>query len=177
MVDEPDAPLEEASLLRHEPAASAMLESRVVAALREDGLIRARSTWTRPARIAASLLIFAAGAVLGRHVSFAVPPSVPAPARYLLLLAGDVTPADGSTRAIEYGEWARGLSAQGIPVSGDELTSHAELVTNRTATFPDLTSVGGYFLIEASDDATAAALARTCPHIRYGGSIVVRRLK
>ena len=37
--------------------------------------------------------------------------------------------------------------------------------------------LGGYFLIEASDDAAAAALARTCPHIKYGGSIVVRRVQ
>jgi hypothetical protein len=96
-----------------------------------------------------------------------------------LLLAGDVTPAaDGSTRAAEYGEWARSLSARGIAVSGDELTSHAELVTNaRAAAFPDLTSVGGYFIVEAADDGAAAALAHTCPHIKYGGSIVVRRVQ
>lgn len=63
-------------------------------------------------------------------------------------------------------------------MSGDELSSHAEIVANEGGvTLPDLTSAGGYFLIAASDDASAAALARTCPHIKYGGSIVVRRVQ
>ena len=66
--------------------------------------------------------------MVGHYVSFTAPQAAPAQARYLLLLAGDVTPAaDGSSRAAEYGEWARSLSARGIAVSGDELTSHAEI--------------------------------------------------
>ena len=185
MDNEPDSPLEETARLREKPVPPAKLESRVVAALRAEGLIRARPVWSLPAgpaRIAASLLIFVAGAVAGR----AVPPewftdrqAASTQPRYLLFLAGDVIPAaDGSSRAAEYGEWARSLIARGVAVSGDELRSHAEIVTNnRTATFPDLASVGGYFLIEASDDTTAAALARTCPHVKYGGSIVVRRVQ
>jgi hypothetical protein len=65
-----------------------------------------------------------------------------------------------------------------VRVSGDELTSHAEVVSNSGATrFPDLSSVGGYFIIEAADDGSAAAIAHTCPHIKYGGSIVVRRMQ
>jgi hypothetical protein len=182
MANEPDTPLDEAVRLRQEPVPPPLLESRVVAALRADGLIRTGSVWSWPATVAASLLIFLAGATVGRSLpleSAGAPQSIPDRPRYLLLLAGDVTPAaDGSTRAAEYGEWARSLSARGIAVSGDELTSHAELVTNaRAAAFPDLTSVGGYFIIEAADDGAAAALAHTCPHIKYGGSIVVRRVQ
>ena len=181
MDNEPDTPLEDTALLRQEPVPPPMLESRVVAALRADGLIRGRETWSWWAKIAASLLIFATGAVIGRYIRPAqtASNSAPAQARYLLLLAGDVTPAaDGSSRAAEYGEWARSLSKRGIKVSGDELTSHAELVTNaRSATFPGLASVGGYFIIEAKDDGAAAAVAHSCPHVRYGGSIVVRRIQ
>lgn len=182
MVNETDGPLEEASDLRHAPIAPPMLEARVVAALRADGLIRADSGRSRFIRIAASLLIFAAGATLGRLVAPATPTSPgpnSSPARYLLLLAGDETPAaDGSSRAAEYGAWARSLGARGIAVSGEELAGHAEVVSHRpAATFPDVASVGGYFLIEADNDAAAAALARTCPHVKYGGSIVVRRIR
>ena len=181
MDNEPESLLPEATPLSGSPVAPATLEPRVVAALRADGLIRSRSLWSQPMRIAASLLIFAAGALAGRYVSpesFLTPRPNPS-SRYLLLLAGDVTPAaDGSSRADEYGAWARSLAARGIAVSGEELSSHAEVVTHKASlTFPDLSSVGGYFVIEASDDAAAAALARTCPHIKYGGSIVVRRVQ
>ncbi len=181
MDSESDAPLKEAASLRQEPIPPPMLESRVVAAMRADGLIRTGSLWSRPARIAASMLIFVAGAMVGHAAPrewFVSPPTATQP-KYLLLLAGDVTPAaDGSTRAVEYGAWARSLTARGIAVSGEELSSQAEIVaTERGVTFPDLTSVGGYFLIAASDDGAAAAVARTCPHIKYGGSIVVRRVQ
>lgn len=179
--DAPRLSLEDAASLREAPVPPAPLESRVVAALRADGLIRTGSAWSWPAKIAASLLIFVTGAVVGHYAPLAqdAPQSSAASLRYLLLLAGDVAPAaDGSTRAAEYGEWARSLSARGIAVSGDELTSHAEIVTStRKATFPDLSSVGGYFIIEAADDGMAAALAHTCPHVKYGGSVIVRRVK
>ena len=135
MDNEPDTPLEEAARLREEPVPPAMLESRVVAALarrwpdshalglvficmaREDRRITSDLRHGRDRR--------------PLRVATVAPQAAPAQPRYLLLLAGDVTPAaDGSTRAAEYGEWARGLGARGIAVSGDELTSHAELVTN-----------------------------------------------
>jgi hypothetical protein len=187
MDNEPEPPSQEASpllleRLREQPVPPPMLEARVVGALHADGLIRSGSAWSWPVKIAASLLIFFMGAIAGRSVPqewFAAPRPAQSQPRYLLLLANDVTPAtDGSSRAAEYGEWARSLAGRGIAVSGDELTSQAEIVANeRGTTFPDLTSVGGYFLIEASDDASAAALARTCPHVKYGGSIVVRRLQ
>ena len=181
MHNEPESPLEETARLREEPAPPATLESRVVAALRADGLIRTGRGWSWPARIAASLLIFVTGAVVGHYVPVGrgAPRAATAQPRYLLLLAGDVTPAaDGSSRAAEYGEWARGLSTRGIGVSGDELTGHVAIVTTtRTATFQELASVGGYFIVEAADDQAAAELARTCPHFKYGGSIVVRRVQ
>ena len=181
MDNEPDLPLEDTERLRNGPVPPAMLESRVVEALRNDGLIRTRAIWSWPARIAASLLLFVTGAFVGHYASLArtAPQPAPVQSRYLLLLAGDVAPAaDGSSRAEEYGAWARSLSARGIKVSGDELTSHAEVVSNsRAARFQDLASVGGYFIIEAADDGSAAALAHTCPHIKYGGSIVVRRIQ
>jgi hypothetical protein len=46
----------------------------------------------------------------------------------------------------------------------------------RGSAFPELSAAGGFFLIEAESDADAAALARTCPHVKYGGSVVVRRV-
>ena len=36
--------------------------------------------------------------------------------------------------------------------------------------------VGGYFLIRASSYDVAVEIARTCPHLRYGGRIEVRQV-
>lgn len=181
MDNEPEAPLDETAALGHGPDVPAALEARVVGALRAEGLIRTRGLSPLVMRIAASLLIFVGGAIAGRFAWPETSPQRPsdAPARYLLLLAGDVTPAaDGSTRAAEYGEWARSVAARGIAVSGEELSTHAQVVSQKpSATFPDLSSAGGYFLISAADDAEAVSLARTCPHVKYGGSIVVRRVQ
>lgn len=180
MDSEPEIPPDQLADLRRELHAPPTLEGRVVAALKAEGLIRAgASTWSRLAMIAAALLVFTAGAAAGHLLSRSSPVVLrPAQARYLLLLAGDVTPAaDGSSRAAEYGQWARSLAARNIAVSGEELTSHAEIVALGPASaLPDLASVGGYFLLEADDDAAAAALARTCPHVKYGGSVIVRRV-
>jgi hypothetical protein len=181
MDNEQEQPLEEVDELRRGPAPSPALESTVIDALRQEGLIRTNPVPSWLARIAASLMVFALGAAAGHYLLPEIdrPQGAPARPRYMLLLTGDVAPPlDGSTRAIEYGNWARSLGDQGISISGDELSSHVEVVSNQAdARFPDLTSVGGYFVIEASDDVAAAALARTCPHIRYGGSIVIRRIQ
>jgi hypothetical protein len=39
------------------------------------------------------------------------------------------------------------------------------------------TQIAGFFLIRAKDDRTALEIARTCPHLRYGGSIVIRQIE
>ena len=36
--------------------------------------------------------------------------------------------------------------------------------------------VGGYYIIEAADYAAAIEIARTCPHLHYGGRIEVREI-
>jgi hypothetical protein len=167
--------------MNDETRASDALEARVLTSLRAEGLVRT-SRWRRHlAHLAAAVAIFVAGAAAGQLAgvrSAPAPPDTAATPRYLLLLAGDVTPAaDGSSRADEYGAWARSLAARRIPVRGDELSDRAITVSTRpAAAFPELSSVGGYFLIQAADDAEAEALARTSPHVKYGGSVVIRRV-
>jgi hypothetical protein len=39
------------------------------------------------------------------------------------------------------------------------------------------TGLAGYFLIRAVDRRTALEIARSCPHVRYGGRIVVREIE
>jgi hypothetical protein len=51
-----------------------------------------------------------------------------------------------------------------------------QVLTAADTASPILSRVGvsGYFVIEAETWEQAAALARTCPHLRYGGRIVLR---
>jgi hypothetical protein len=178
-IEPPDGPIEGIDSLRQGPAPPADLESRVLAAARSGGLVRGSRWPARLAQLAAAIVLFAAGAAAGRFLLG--PPAGPAdaqpPGRYLLLLAGDVTPsADGDTRASEYGAWARGLAERGIAIEGEELTERAAVVSPRGSAFPELSTVGGFFLIEAESAEAAAALARSCPHVKYGGSVVIRKV-
>jgi hypothetical protein len=66
-------------------------------------------------------------------------------------------------------------------VGGEELAEPALLVgeSGGATARPDQGGerIGGYFLIRAADDAAALALARSCPHLRHGGRIEVRRIR
>jgi hypothetical protein len=177
--DPTEGPIGDLGTLRQGPLPPADLEARVLAAARSGGLIRGPRWRARWVQLAAAALLFLAGAATGRLLIVPPAPTSDArtPARYLLLLAGDVTPSpDGDTRATEYGAWARGLAERGIAIDGEELTDHAAVVSPRGSTFRELSAVGGFFLIEAESDEAAAALARTCPHVKYGGSVVVRKV-
>ena len=147
------------------------LEDRVVAALRREALIVPvmRRHWT--GRVAAAALLIAllvAGPMLVRPGTAERPGNM-----YMLALySGDayVAAAPG-VRASEYGRWARSR-AQAV-VEGAELTGRPALLGSAT----DPGSVlSGYFIVRASDDADALAIARTVPHLRHGGTVVVRRV-
>jgi len=94
----------------------------------------------------------------------------------LLLYAGDETPATPSQRD-EYSAWAQSIAAQGTTISGFELVEPSEQI----AVLPDTPGSvpppqpRGFFVVRARDLADAQRIAATCPHLRYGGQIVLRR--
>lgn len=169
--------------LRSHPHPPPELEDRVVTAVRSAGGMRSRPSPGRMWFIAvAATAIFAAGVGAGRTWLM---PTTDAPAgrtRYLLLLAGDVAPAaNGSSRSEEYSDWARTVHAAGVTIRGAELSPVAKLVgAEGSATAArDLTaleSVGGYFIVEVETEADAVRLAESCPHVKYGGAIQIRKL-
>lgn len=86
---------------------------------------------------------------------------------YVLLLSPGteyLTPAPGhlEERRSEYGRWADSLAHLGKL----DLEGHLE---------PPGDVVDGLFIIRAANDADAARIAATCPHIKYRGHIEVRR--
>jgi hypothetical protein len=156
----------------HEIAPAETLEDRVVAALRDRGLIGRR----RPARAArlalaaaAAVILVAAGYGLGVWHAQPRPAAAPAGPRFVLLLHDTPsTRSPGVPQQVlvdEYRNWARGVSAEGHAITGEKLKD------------VDGHTLGGFFIVEAPTLEAARAIADSCPHVRYGGRIDVREIE
>lgn len=168
--------------LREKPYPPEALEDRVIAALRRRGMLRG-GTASRPGlrlflRLAASLLLVGGGALAGFRLA-----SVPRPPigeRFVLLLyegADFHAPAEGEEagRVDEYRTWARRLGRSGVLMSGEKLKD-GERVLGGSSPEPGRGTIGGYFVISARDASRAEEIASSCPHLRHGGSIVIRQI-
>ncbi len=178
MQDEPLTPEEQAALaaLRREASPPPHLEDRVVAGLRDAGALRldgsGSTLWRRwLLRAVAAVVLLASGVVLGRATMG--PSSSPGSASYLLLLYGDASLSGKSEQLLyaEYAAWADGLRNRRQLIAAERLRPEARVVGDPTAT---RTPPVGFFLIHAESFEAAAATAAACPHIKYGGTIVVR---
>lgn len=145
------------------------LRSEIAAELRRQRLLRRRRL---PLAVAAAVAVVATAAIFlmvrpQRHAE--------ARANYILLLY-ESPEFKGGSRA-EYGEWARQMRP--LIVGGEELAGGSVLALAGASTpLPQSTSrLAGYFLVGANDDASAARVARACPHLRHGGAIVLRRIR
>ena len=158
------------------------LEEATVGALRERGLVR-----PMPRRLAAALGLVAVAATLVVAVGWSMMHrSAPAPAphaspRFVLLLYAGADPIAGTAdlRRREYSQWARDVAAGGAAISGEELSSEEDArdvpppQDGQPATGP---LPRGFFVVSAPDLDRALQIASTCPHLRYGGRIVVKRI-
>ena len=150
------------------------VEDATLASLRERGLVyprrrRAIAMWTAAA--AAAIVALAAWLVLARTTPPADGP------RFVLLLYAGSDPVGGTAdvRRQEYGAWARDLASRGVQVSGEELSEESAALgaTNAAA---EAALPRGFFVIRADDLEAAQRIASTCPHLRYGGRIVIKRV-
>jgi len=191
-----------ASLEREAPP-PAGAEERVVAELASRGAFAGRPGTSRGPNIsrsprarvsaaaataAAALLVFGAGIVVGRSAgsgrapaasSAGIAPADAASPRFALFLL-DEPPggaAEETERVAEYKRWASSLPGGGRVVSGEKLGDEARLLSPAapvsTAADP-ASALRGYFVIRAPDLARALEVARTCPHLKRGGRILVR---
>lgn len=163
------------------------LEDATVASLVSRGLLRGR----RPRRRALEWGLVAAAAValfVGGYFTGQGGRGMPAPdlPRFLLLLYEgpeyrDIPPGREAERVREYGRWAAERGALGQLESGEKLSDDGGLRIETdgsvSSTPPSSeTRLTGFFMIRAPDDRSALEIARTCPHVRYGGSIVIREI-
>lgn len=176
--------------LPREAAPPAQLEDATVAALAARGLLRpaARTRGIHPwLALVASLLLFVGGLVIGR---LGGPPRQPEdgwPRFALFLYEGpeyDQPPLEGMAQRVEeYVAWATEKRDNGVVEGGEKLREGTDLAiepdgsTGEVAAVPGASRLAGYFIVQAEDRRAAAEIARTCPHVRYGGRIVIREIE
>jgi len=78
-----------------------------------------------------------------------------------------------AARVEEYSSWARAQAGSGSLLAGEKLKDE-ERVLSAPGAHEGPTRATGYFVVAAPDLEGAVAVARTCPHLRHGGGIVVR---
>ena len=161
------------------------LEERVVGTLRARGLLRGTDgrprrslapRWAWPVAIAAGLLLFVGGFALGRRPAAA--PGAGLNQYTLLLYEGPgFNPAGTAEPALvkEYTAWAGELAGRGRLVGGEKLGAEAWSLGNDAGAAT--AGPTGYFVIAAQDRDEALAIARTCPHLRHGGTVSVRPIE
>jgi hypothetical protein len=165
------------------------LEDATVAALGARGLLRrpaARPGVSPWLALAASLALFAGGLAVGRSGGITSPPA-DGRSRFALFLYEDSdysqpSPGGMEARVQEYVAWASEPRENGSVEGGEKLRDEpgAVVATGRVTAEPapgGEPRLAGYFLVRAADRAAALEIARTCPHLRYGGSIVVREIE
>jgi hypothetical protein len=151
------------------------LEDRVAADLRAAGAFTPRRPRSRAwaVAVAAAVLLFAAGFATARMASRSDDSTTP---RFLLLLyGGDTTSAaDLAARVAEYGAWADAEEDAGRLVVAEKLDSGRLVLGPESRVPPADTEPSGFFLIRAESLDAARAAATSNPHLRYGGTIVIR---
>jgi len=179
--DEPEVELtaaERAALmaLPREVAPPPFLERRVLTALQGgEAVRRGNPRWRALAALAAGAGLFFGGLWLGsRRVAPPAPPE--RVERYVLLLLEDpgFAPAASENALVaEYRDWAAGLRQRGLLELGEKLAEPAMLLPD-AAVAPS--RVAGLFILRATSADEAAEIARSCPHLRHGGRIELRRI-
>jgi hypothetical protein len=155
------------------------LERRVVDALKARGLIRPRRSFPTFA-VAAALAVFACGVGLGRATVAPIAPADRGARVFALLLhrGTDVarTPEAVQDRVREYGQWARDLRARGQMIGGEKLKPTAAVHLGAPKAPEASDSLQGFFLVRARTLEDAERIARSCPHLRHGGTITLREV-
>ena len=167
----------------------AALEARVESSLIAAGLLRGgrgRRDWRAPLLVAltAGIACFAAGFGIGtaRHsVDRGGPSDSRNTARFALLLYGAPLAQTSPSDVEEHKRWAARLATEGHSIYGEKLASGGGSLlpspAGATPINPPDSALQGFFVVSARSEAEAIEVARSSPHYRHGGRVVVRRIE
>lgn len=179
--------------LRQHPSPPPALEERIVDALKAKQLIVSTPGGTSmKMQYAINAAIAIAAMAVGLAAGHRMDSPSPEPAaavtgdQYALLLYEnddyrDPKPGGMEARIAEYSQWAREIAGTGRYVAGEKLTDDALLLMpdgarDRTIPAAEVGKLKGFFIISARDLDEAAEIAASCPHLRYGGTVSLRRI-
>src|SRR6185295_4105299 len=132
------------------------------------------------------LAALAIGAALGSR-SRAGPPPLGG-SRYALLLYEDASfqspPPGNEARYVgEYRRWAELVRAGGNRLTGEERSFRGRIIEPSGSTTDQVRAgeagsvLSGFFIVQAGGLDQATAIAKTCPHLKHGGRVVVRPIE
>ena len=181
MIDEPNDLSDGRGTLRgHVPIVDPppALAARVRSSLAARGLIHESTSplggWmSRVGLLAAGIAIGAFGLATWR--SNQTRPDTQ-PGQYVLLLLGETHGDTGVVhvaREREYGQWASSLAKGARWVGGHELGDVVYEIGPKLARTSAADRLAGYFVIDAPSREVATEAAMSCPHLKYGGRVVL----
>lgn len=107
----------------------------------------------------------------------------PAGDRYVLLLRdgeyddSNMTPEMMRDRVAEYVQWSNEWGEKGRPMSGEKLTQEAvRFGPGANEKIDPSLTLAGFFVFAADSLPQAEAVAKSCPHLKYGGAIELRKV-
>lgn len=166
------------------------LSSKIIEAMKNDALLSAPKpllSASVPGILTAILLatsLAAAGFLAGKSASKPTPvPAAEKPQFALLVKNDDIPPAEPGQQFREYSAWVKNLKqerwAGGEALHGKawrlhESNGNVETTEHLLKTSSD--ELSGYFLFEATDAEEALSIARSCPHLKYSGTLELREI-
>ncbi|MGI9546547.1 MAG: hypothetical protein ACR2MM_04890 [Flavobacteriaceae bacterium] len=170
--------------LRREERPPAALEKRIIEQLKTNHLIESKTykmnlTLKWIATAAAAVIVFFIGNYVGEQsgVDHAIDPTM----GYMLILHEDdqFKPEEPYAMYQEYASWMENTMAKGIAMTGQELKNEATIVDQlHNVEHQDENSAKkttGYFILEAESLEAVLEVAKSNPHIKYGGTIEVKQ--
>jgi len=110
-------------------------------------------------------------------------------AEFMLLIRGgdddaaEVSAEQAQQRIQKYIDWSRKLRERGQNLGANELAAGGSVLRSRggeivvDGPFAETKeAIGGYFHVQAEDEAEALAIARECPVLHFGGVVEVRAI-
>ena len=161
------------------------LEKRVIAKLTEQGEINKTArpiSWMKSIAAALALLISSLLAFYAGKYSVLLSGQSDSAIAYMLLLKEDdgYISGDAEERFSEYALWMIGTADKGVSIDGQELSPESALVEsgNKITHLSENQTdrVTGYFIIKTPSLDQAIDIANSCPHVKYGGKIDIKKI-